>query len=364
MGKHYVTCSFAKIKNLKTNSVGSMKRCYDHNFRLDQPANANPDIDNKILCKTELDAVDDFNYLINKAIAEGNMTKVRKNAVLGIEAVLTYTKSETIDVDIDSWAKDSLEWLQKKFGQDNVRNAVLHLDEANPHIHAIIVPMDEHGKLNCKHFIDGPKSLAYYQTNYAEEVGNKYGLSRGTRYSTQRKLANDYKNIARYKAATIGKAFADAEVIKALDTELDENGHIIPERYYPRVKKAFEDHNLAQLSEINDLKQEVNEAESYFREQEFLMRKEIEDEKKKYHKILEKIAELFNSIKARILSGEITLNELIKKVTFIDAFERGIKNYPDRDKAHNIAKGANDIAEWQHKKDKENIQEFDKKINL
>lgn len=364
MGKHYAMCKFAKIKQLNTNSVGSMRRCYEHDFRIDEPTNADPDVKNKILCQTELNPMEDFEYIVNKSIADGNMTKVRKGAVLGIEAVLTYTRAEGADIDVEQWAADSLAWLQEKFGKDNVRNAILHLDEANPHIHAIIIPMDEKGRLNCKHFINGPKSLADYQTSYAEAVGDKYGLSRGTQYSTQRKLANDYKNIARYKAATIGKAFADAKVTEPLQDELDEDGQLILDRYLPRVKKAIEDNNLSYLAQINDLKQEVNEQESLLRQQEFLMRKEMEEEKKKYQKALNKLSDVFSSIKPRIVSGEMTLSDLTKKITYIDALERGLKNFPDRDTAHRISKETNEVAEWQHKQDKENKKNIEDKLDI
>jgi hypothetical protein len=35
-----------------------------------------------------------------------------------------------------------MEWLSERYGKENVVNAVLHLYEHTPHIHATVVPID------------------------------------------------------------------------------------------------------------------------------------------------------------------------------------------------------------------------------
>lgn len=51
---------------------------------------------------------------------------------------------------LDSWAKDFCDWLQKTFGKENVVSAVLHLDEKTPHIHATVVSIVRGGRWKAK----------------------------------------------------------------------------------------------------------------------------------------------------------------------------------------------------------------------
>lgn len=107
-----------------------------------------------------------------------------------------------------NWAKDTLEWSRKTWGEENVVSASLHLDEKTPHIHMIVVPIvqgqsrrtkkqkqtdKEKGVVRESYKIDHNKPrlcvnevfttplLYYYHDHYALEVSNKYGLERGLR---------------------------------------------------------------------------------------------------------------------------------------------------------------------------------------
>ena len=42
---------------------------------------------------------------------------------------------------VDEWCRDNIDWLPKTHGSDNIVSAVLHLDEATPHIPATGVPI-------------------------------------------------------------------------------------------------------------------------------------------------------------------------------------------------------------------------------
>ena len=37
---------------------------------------------------------------------------------------------------LDEWCRDSVEWMKRTYGSENVVSAVLHMDEETPHIHA------------------------------------------------------------------------------------------------------------------------------------------------------------------------------------------------------------------------------------
>ena len=117
---------------------------------------------------------------------------------------------------IKEWCADNLGWLRKTYGADNLVSAVLHRDEATPHIHATIVPIvtSERRKANekkqgkkryrkkstaqprlCADDVMTRVKLKTYQDSYAEAMA-KYGLQRGIDGSEARHVTTQefYRN--------------------------------------------------------------------------------------------------------------------------------------------------------------------------
>lgn len=103
--------------------------------------------------------------------------------------------------DIEQWAMDCYNHMAKKFGAENIIDFVVHLDETNPHIHCIVVPLTREGKLSYTELFGGSHAQAVdaakkdggrpnfqkqmseatkqLHTDFADEVGAKWGLDRG-----------------------------------------------------------------------------------------------------------------------------------------------------------------------------------------
>lgn len=89
--------------------------------------------------------------------------------------------------EIEAWAKDAYAFMCKKYGEQNIAAFVVHLDEANPHVHCTVLLLTEKNRFSFKKiFTKGfntREALAEYMeslhTEYAEEVGLKYGMERG-----------------------------------------------------------------------------------------------------------------------------------------------------------------------------------------
>ena len=103
--------------------------------------------------------------------------------------------------DIEQWAVDCYEWAAKKYGAENIIDFVVHLDETNPHIHCIVVPLTRDGKLSYTELFGGSREQAKKRsekdghapnfkkgisdhmlalhTDFADSVGQKWGLDRG-----------------------------------------------------------------------------------------------------------------------------------------------------------------------------------------
>jgi len=96
---------------------------------------------------------------------------------------------------LEAWEQLSAQWLKDVYG-DNLIRATFHRDESTPHIHAVIVPLNEKGHINAKNYIGGREKLAALQDSYAEAM-QPLGLSRGIRGSRvqHEKIQDYYKSV-------------------------------------------------------------------------------------------------------------------------------------------------------------------------
>lgn len=112
--------------------------------------------------------------------------KIRKDAVIAVEAEIYYPGNVNNGKELNRWKELTTEFVCKRFGKENVKNVVMHMDESRPHIHAVFIPMYENKKgekrLSCSHFISGPAELSKLQTEYANYI-KELGYKRGVKFS-------------------------------------------------------------------------------------------------------------------------------------------------------------------------------------
>lgn len=113
--------------------------------------------------------------------------KVRKDAVVAVELVLSLTPEWFDELTKDrhalrnhpkfmEWANASIAWARKEFGH-NVFDVALHMDESSPHMHVLVVPMTNDGRLCAKEVL-AKAELMRRQTSYAQAMA-PFGVSRG-----------------------------------------------------------------------------------------------------------------------------------------------------------------------------------------
>jgi len=172
-----------RIQKLKT--WGDIAGSDAHNFRQRETPNADVErlqdniclagVPEKAACESVKEAIGD--------------QKIRKNAVLAVEMFMSASPeyfrpdnpAQAGSYDLGklwAWKEASQQWLNDKYGERVVKS-VLHLDESTPHIHAVLVPLDEKGKLNCRAMFGGTRhTMTELQTDYAKAV-ESLGLERG-----------------------------------------------------------------------------------------------------------------------------------------------------------------------------------------
>ena len=196
-----------------------------HIARTKMPPNAIPELTylNEELVEYP-EGVADRTEAINHRLEHAGLTrKIGTNQVRVIRVMLTGTQEDMKRIAqegrLKAWCADNLEWLRRTFGTENVVSAVLHMDEATPHIHAAVVPIvtgerrkvrkektDETGKRKyrtksaarprlCADDVMSRVKLKEYQDTYAAAM-TKYGLQRGIDGSKARHVTTQefYRN--------------------------------------------------------------------------------------------------------------------------------------------------------------------------
>lgn len=116
-----------------------------------------------------------------------SVENIRSNAVYAIEIVMTaspsYFRADVLDwggfeePKLRAFVKLATEW-SKSYFNDNLISMTLHLDQATPHIHTLVVPLLD-GKLNCRELYGRKARLKQLQVSYADALA-PLGLERGT----------------------------------------------------------------------------------------------------------------------------------------------------------------------------------------
>jgi len=122
---------------------------------------------------------------INERIKQGYKGKkaLRKDAVKFIPMVMTGSHEEMKAIFKNSekanqWLKANYDFVCKEFGKENIVRFTLHLDEKTPHIHAVVVPLTDDGRLSAKERFGNRNDLSDRQTRYADAM-EQFGLKRG-----------------------------------------------------------------------------------------------------------------------------------------------------------------------------------------
>ena len=190
--------------------------------------------------------------------------------------------------------RDCAEFLSRKYGEENMISAVVHMDETTPHMHLNFIPINE-GRLSSKSLFDRQK-LAQLQTELHESIGEKWGLQRGKEGSQAKHLST-----AEFKAKKIIESAEQREREIDEQTEkkraelddLTQTINVITEaknKPVPKKRKDAEKEivslrtaNAGQARQLqivgkdrdyifNLLKQKEQEAEKYKRSAEILMK--------------------------------------------------------------------------------------------
>ena len=179
----------AIIRTAKLKTWGNVAGSGSHIARQRETANADPDAPPPVRLVGTGNPEADVRSRI-----EGAGVRVAKNAVLAVEVLMTaspeYFRPDHPEragsyapARLKAWQQAVTDWARDRWG-DNLVSMTVHLDEATPHAHAVVVPINpKTNRLSAKAMITGGrKMLAELQDSYAGALA-PLGLERGQRGS-------------------------------------------------------------------------------------------------------------------------------------------------------------------------------------
>lgn len=192
--------AIVEIKKLK--SLNVMSGMENHNFRLHPKAAPNADASRSHLNRVLVnDGIYNYRELWRSRQYEVNMSGgecvPRKNSVFAYDVNLRVSHDALSDEEAYLWAEKSVAWLKETFGKENVLSAVLHMDEETPHIHAVVIPIDDRNRLCAYSFTGQRRQMFALQKSYADAV-KEFGLQKGVTYNKpeQRAIRKFYRRIS------------------------------------------------------------------------------------------------------------------------------------------------------------------------
>lgn len=203
--------TYGIIRLAKTKSTAVHAAQY-HNDRL-PGVHSNPDIKSKL---HELNQEFLAHGKYEDEIAERTKDlkrKVRKDAVVLVDGMMTASPEWFQNhsyAEAMAFFRDGLDFIQNRFGKENVFYFTVHRDETTYHAHFGFTPIKD-GSLSWKKFFPNRQALTKFQDQFYENVSSKYGMERGTK----REYGDPVK---RHKTVREFKA----EKVKELDREIAE----------------------------------------------------------------------------------------------------------------------------------------------
>lgn len=181
--------SFAIIRTKKHKHIASIVGVARHHAREVPCPTADPERASKNMAwgagKSASQAVGNRVTNIIEEAQKKAGKKFRSDSVKAVEYLMTASHEWWQDASQkqkNGYLKKCRSWLENKHGVGCVVAEWLHVDERSPHLHAIVVPL-QNGVLNAKHFLGGRERLRALQDDFAEVCGKPYGLTRGVRGS-------------------------------------------------------------------------------------------------------------------------------------------------------------------------------------
>ena len=201
-------------------------------------SHTNPDIDRTKSSQNYTLTGSHADYLreVDERLGKLSGKAVRKDAVVMCQALITsdaaFFQTLSQEQQRDFFSR-SLDFLRRRYGEENILSATIHMDERTPHMHVNFTPIRD-GKLSA-FGIFTRQELSKLQTDFSTQVGQRFGLQRGESRAIKRKHLDvaDYKRATDFQLETLSISDEEAEaklLKKGLLYSTYETGEVVADR--------------------------------------------------------------------------------------------------------------------------------------
>lgn len=303
------------ILRFKKDKGGAIAGCERHNERKKEAYKSNPDIDmNKSKENYHIIHAPQYTYSrkIKELIKEYGC-KTRKDSVKLVETLITASPefmNRLSKGEQREYFERAVKFMKDEIGEDRIISAVVHMDEATPHMHLVFCPINKDGKLSAKSILGNQKSLSEWQTRYYNYMHERWNeLERGkSAQETKRKhiptwlfkLADNLDNLYNQ----LLKKIENINMI-GMKKNKEEAINILSE-FVPKAEKFS-----AKVNSYNDYINELEERVLIQRKDNRILAEENLDLKEKIDRLIEErdgkshFLEVLNSIPLKIKYADL-----------------------------------------------------------
>jgi hypothetical protein len=192
------------IMRMTKHKGGSATAIEKHHEREKEAYQSNPDIE---LTRTALNyhiKAPEGKYVreVQRRI-EAAKCRVRKDSVKMVDVFIGASPefmSALPEPEQHAFLQHAYDFMKAKIGEENIFSAVVHMDEATPHMHLCFVPLTHDKRLSAKEILGNKAGLRAWQDEFYAHMSARWPiLERGERAAeTQRK----HKTVQEYKKIT------------------------------------------------------------------------------------------------------------------------------------------------------------------
>ena len=322
------------ILRFKKNKGGAIAGCERHNERKKEAYKSNPDIDmNRSKENYHIIQAPQYTYSRKiKDLIKEYGCKTRKDSVKLVETLITASPefmNKLSKGEQREYFERAVKFMKEEIGEDRIISAVVHMDEATPHMHLVFCPINKDGKLSAKSILGNQKSLSEWQTRYYNYMHERWNeLERGkSAQETKRKhiptwlfkLADNLDNLYNQ----LLKKIENINMI-GMKKNKEEAINMLSE-FLPKAEKFS--------AKVNSYKDYINELE----ERVLIQRKDNQELAEENLDLKEKIEnkDLEISERIRLMQNQVKKYErLIKKVPedIIEKIQKEERNRKDKER--------------------------------
>jgi len=166
-----------RMEKQKGSSIGAIEK---HHEREKEAYQSNPDIDlTRSADNVHIKAPEGKYYYEVQRRIEAAKCRTRKDSVRMVDTFIGATPEFIRALPAGkqiSFFQHAYDFLKDKVGEENIIAAVVHMDEATPHMHLCFVPLTRDKRLSAKEILGNKADMHRWQTEFYAHMSARFPL--------------------------------------------------------------------------------------------------------------------------------------------------------------------------------------------